>query len=235
MTKKRVQLVIFDCDGVLVDSEPLSTLAYQNIYRRHGVDVTLDIFRRCIGMKQTDILALLKSITGHALSPESIAELWPETQRLFHGQLRSTAGLSAFLDNLALGKCVASPSSLERIKFSLGLTGLIKYFPEHQIFSSSMVKRGKPAPDLFLFAADKMNLAPQHCVVIEDSPYGVEGAVAAGMTVIGFTGAGHTEDTHEPRLRDAGATFVCEDWDKVSAALSALKMKEAGVASGLAS
>lgn len=235
MTEKHIQLVIFDCDGVLVDSEPLSTLAYQNIYRRHGVDVTLDIFRRCIGMKQTDIIALLKSITGHALAPESIAELWPETQRLFAGQLQSTAGLGAFLDDLALRKCVASSSSLERIKFSLGLTGLIKYFPDDHIFSSSMVKRGKPAPDLFLFSADKMTLAPQHCVVIEDSPYGVEGAVAAGMTVIGFTGAGHTEDTHEPRLRDAGAMFVCDDWDKVGTAITALNLKEAGVASGLAS
>lgn len=217
--KNTGRLVIFDCDGVLVDSEPLSALAYQNIYRRHGVEVSMEVFRRCIGMKQTDILELLKTLTGFSLPPGSIAGLWPETRQIFSGQLQATTGLKAFLDGLGAEKCVASSSSLERIKFSLGLTGLSSYFPEHQIFSSSMVKRGKPAPDIFLHAAEKLNLAPAQCVVIEDSPYGVEGAVAAGMQVIGFTGGGHSEPTHGPRLRQAGAAFVCERWDLVEAIL----------------
>jgi HAD superfamily hydrolase (TIGR01509 family) len=220
--KNTIKLVIFDCDGVLVDSEPLSTLAYQNVYRRLGVEVSLDMFRRCIGMKQTDIIALLHSMTGVTMPPESIEELWPETRQLFVGQLQATAGLEAFLKVLGPEKCVASSSSIERINYSLGLTGISKYFPEAQIFSSSMVKRGKPAPDLFLHAAEKMRLAPEHCVVIEDSPYGVEGGIAAGMQVIGYTGGGHSEPTHEPRLRKAGAQNVCETWDQVQSVLQGL-------------
>jgi HAD superfamily hydrolase (TIGR01509 family) len=216
------KLVIFDCDGVLVDSEPLSTLAYQNIYHRHGVEVSLDVFRRCIGMKQTDILELLKSLTGFSLPPESIAELWPETRQLFVGQLQPTTGLKDFLDGLGIQKCVASSSSLERINYSLGLTGIIDYFSQAQIFSSSMVKRGKPAPDLFLHAAEKLGMVPEHCVVIEDSPYGVEGGIAAGMQVIGYTGGGHSEPTHEARLRKAGAQHVCETWIQVRSVLHGL-------------
>jgi HAD superfamily hydrolase (TIGR01509 family) len=138
---------------------------------------------------------------------------------LFDGRLTATEGLTSFLDGLSAEKCVASSSSLERIKFSLGVTGVIKYFPEADIFSSAMVKRGKPAPDLFLYAAEKMGLQPQHCVVIEDSPYGVEGGIAAGMRVIGYTGGGHSEPSHEPRLRKAGAHFVCEDWGQVNSVL----------------
>ncbi len=220
--KDTSRLIIFDCDGVLVDSEPLSTQAYQNIYGRHDVEVSLDVFRRCIGMKQTDILELLKTLTGFSLPPESIAELWPETRQLFVGQLQATSGLKDFLDGLAAEKCVASSSGLERINYCLGLTGLSGYFPENQIFSSSMVKRGKPAPDLFLHAAEKLNLAPKQCVVIEDSPYGVQGAIASGMQVIGYTGGGHSEPTHGPRLRQAGAPFVCESWDKVQTTLQGL-------------
>ncbi len=220
--KNKSRLVIFDCDGVLVDSEPLSALAYQNIYLRHGVEVSLEVFRRCIGMKQTDILELLKTLTGFSLPPESVAELWPETRQLFTGQLQATPGLKEFLDGLAWQKCVASSSGLERIKYCLGVTGLSGYFPEPRIFSSSMVKRGKPAPDLFLHAAAQLNLPPQQCVVIEDSPYGVEGAVAAGMEVIGYTGGGHSEPTHGPRLRQAGAPKVCETWDEIQAMLQRL-------------
>jgi HAD superfamily hydrolase (TIGR01509 family) len=186
-------------------------------------------------MKQADILQLLKSLTGFSLPPESVAELWTETRQLFTGQLQATAGLVSFLEQLTQERCVASSSGLERIKFSLGLTGLSKYFPEEQIFSSSMVKRGKPAPDLFLHAAEKLDLEPENCVVIEDSPYGVEGAVAAGMQVIGFTGAGHSEPTHEPRLRQAGASLVSDSWETIRATLPQLQMKGAGVASGLAS
>jgi HAD superfamily hydrolase (TIGR01509 family) len=222
LKENKIKLVIFDCDGVLVDSEPVSALAYQIVYRRHGVDLSLDMFRRCIGMKQTDILALLHSLTGVALPPESIAEIWPETRKLFEGQLRATDGLAGFLGSLAQEKCVASSSSLERINFCLGLTGLLKFFPGDQIFSSSMVKRGKPAPDLFLHAAEKLGLAPLHCVVIEDSPYGVEGGLAAGMQVIGYTGGSHSEPTHEPRLRKAGAQHVCETWDQVHSVLQGL-------------
>jgi len=219
---KTIKLVIFDCDGVLVDSEPLSGLAYQNIYHRHGINVGPEVFRPCIGMKQADILELLKSITGFALPPEDIDQLWPETRLLFEGRLQATDGLATFLDNLPAKKCVASSSSLERIKFSLGVTGIIKYFPEADIFSSSMVKRGKPAPDLFLYAAKTMDLEPQHCVVVEDSPYGVQGGIAAGMQVIGYTGGGHSEPSHEQRLRKAGAHFVCETWEQVNSVLQGL-------------
>jgi beta-phosphoglucomutase-like phosphatase (HAD superfamily) len=102
----------------------------------------------------------------------------------------------------------------------LEITGLAPFFGD-AIFSSSMVKRGKPAPDIFLHAAEKMGADPSHCVVIEDSPLGVEGAVAANMTAIGYTGGGHTYDGHGERLKSRGAVTACASWAAIRDELTA--------------
>ncbi|RVB54317.1 HAD family phosphatase, partial [Mesorhizobium sp. M7A.F.Ca.CA.002.03.2.1] len=120
---------------------------------------------------------------------------------------------------LAGDRCVASSSSVERINHSLAVTGLARFFGD-AIYSSSMVKNGKPAPDIFLFAADKIGANPVDCIVIEDSPFGIQGAIAAGMTAIGYTGGGHTYAEHAARLTAAGADFVCADWQEVSRQLA---------------
>ena len=113
---------------------------------------------------------------------------------------------------------MAASSGLDRIRLSLGLTGLAPFFGEH-VFSSSQVARGKPAPDLFLFAAASMGARPERCVVIEDSRFGVAGATAAGMRAIGFAGGSHIAPHHAQALAEAGAVYVARDWEAVAARL----------------
>ncbi|MGV3551632.1 HAD family hydrolase [Rhizobium sp.] len=209
------RLMIFDCDGVLVDSEPLAAIAYVRVYARHGLAITTDIIAQCVGMKQADIFARIEQLTGHAFPQDHADDIWAETRAVFTEQLQPVPGIADFLTRLDAPRCVASSSSVERILHSLTLTGLLGQFGD-AIFSSSMVSRGKPAPDLFLFAAEKMGFEPANCVVIEDSPFGVQGAVAAGMTVVGFTGGGHTTPQHGAQLRAAGAHRVLDSWKAVA-------------------
>lgn len=215
-------LIIFDCDGVLVDSEPLAAKAYERVYDKHGMPgVGADIIAQCIGMKQADIIARIRDLTGHQFPDHAQGDIWAETKLLFTEALTPTEGLVSFLERLTLPRCVASSSSLERIHHSLAVTRLAGFFGD-DIFSSSMVARGKPAPDIFLFAAEKMGVDPQRCVVIEDSPFGVEGAVAAGMTAIGYTGGSHSYDGHGQRLKDHGAATTCARWAEVGSYLGAI-------------
>ena len=213
--------IIFDCDGVLVDSEPLAALAYQQIYSASGFAIDASVMQDCIGLKQIDIIAKIGSITGHYLPTEQQAQIWPTTRKLFEEALKPTQGIKKFLSALKQSRCVASSSSLERISISLNLTGLIDLF-KPSIFSSSMVRNGKPAPDLFIFAAQQMRYSPQNCVVIEDSFLGVQGAVAAGMKAIGFVGGTHSNSQTAQRLLAHGAAAICSSWWEVSETLSRL-------------
>jgi len=201
----RPRPIIFDCDGVLVDSEPLAARAYERVYEKHGMPgVHGGIIAQCVGMKQSDIIVRIKELTGHQFPAAADGDIWAETKVLFTEELRPTPGIAAFLQTLEGDRCVASSSSVERINHSLAVTGLAHFFGE-AIYSSSMVKNGKPAPDIFLFAAEQMKSAPERCVVIEDSVPGVVGARAAGMTVLGFFGGSHCTSEHEAMLRTAGA------------------------------
>lgn len=212
------RLVIFDCDGVLVDSEPLAAEAYVRAYARHGLPIKASIVAEGVGLKQADIIRKIGDLTGHYLPDHATPDLWLETKALFTEELQPTPGLATFLETLSSARCVASSSSIERINHSLAVTGLADQFGE-AIFSSQMVKNGKPAPDLFILAAEKMGFAPDKCVVIEDSRFGVQGAVAAGMTAIGYTGGEHTWPEHGDTLSKAGAVAVHANWDEVSAEL----------------
>ncbi|QKD06171.1 HAD family hydrolase [Mesorhizobium loti] len=214
--------IIFDCDGVLVDSEPLAARAYERVYEKHGMPgVHGGIIAQCVGMKQSDIIARIKELTGHQFPASADEDIWAETKVLFSEELKPTPGIASFLETLAGDRCVASSSSVERINHSLAVTGLAHFFGD-AIYSSSMVKNGKPAPDIFLFAAARMGANPADCIVIEDSPFGIQGAVAAGMTAIGYTGGGHTYAEHAARLKAAGADFVCADWHEISRQLAGL-------------
>ncbi len=208
-------LVIFDCDGVLVDSEPLACRAFEQVYANHGMTLPEGTVAKGIGMKMADILALVRDLTGHSLPQGADQDIWPVTRQFFAEALEPTKGIAGFLQSLPQKRCVASSSHPERIAFSLDKVGISQYFGDN-VYSSTMVKRGKPAPDLFLFAADKMGVDPARCVVIEDSPFGVEGAVAAGMTAFGYTGGGHTYAGHAERLSERGAAQVFTDWDAIA-------------------
>jgi len=208
-------LIIFDCDGVLVDSEILSARGYKAVLGEIGVDLPAGVLESSIGLKQADIFARIAAVTGREIGPDAMARLWPRTRELFEAELRPTTGLATFLDRLDIARCVASSSHLERIRLSLKLTGLDRYFGD-AIFSTYQVARGKPAPDVFLHAANAMGVEPMRSVVIEDSLPGVQGAVAAGMTAVGFLGGQHIRPGHGVALLEAGAAFVTENWTSVA-------------------
>lgn len=211
------ELAIFDCDGVLVDSEPLSAAAHKAVYAKHGVDLPEGVMARCVGMKQKDITRLIAGEIGFALPDESIPHIWLEVQKLMQQGLEPTPGIVEFLGTHFQNRCVASSSAMERISLSLAITAIDRQFPAARLFSSAMVARGKPAPDLFLHAASHCLADPKNCAVFEDSPYGVQGAIAAGMTAFGYVGASHCGPNHAATLRDAGAEAVFSSWAEAAA------------------
>lgn len=205
----RLALVIFDCDGVLIDSELLACRAVAECLAEGGIDLTSDeILQRYTGISWVDMLADLT--VRHGPMRPDFAELYRARQRsLFKAELAASPGIDAVLDALRCKVCIASSGRPDRLRYALGLVGLYQHFAPN-IFSAVEVARGKPAPDLFLHAAARMGVAPASCIVIEDSLPGVAAAVAAGMPVIGFTGASHCRPGHAELLKRAGAVRVIE-------------------------
>lgn len=184
-------LVIFDCDGVLVDSEPLAIEVLCETLREHGIEVPLAAaYRDFLGRSLASVCAALRADYGLDITPDELAGMRHALYARYRADLAPMPGIGAALDRIETRICVASSSQPERIRLSLALTGLLERFAPH-IFSAAMVENGKPAPDLFLFAAREMGVAPGRCVVIEDSPAGIAAAKAAGMTVFAFTGGSH--------------------------------------------
>lgn len=181
-------LVIFDCDGVLVDSEPLSNRILAEHLTAVGLPVTPEeSVRDFMGRSLTAALAEVEQRLGRPLPAGFVAAYYEETFAAFARELEPVAGIHAALDRIALPSCVASSGPHEKIRHSLGLTGLLERF-DGRIFSAADVEHGKPAPDLFLHAAATMGAAPERCVVVEDAPAGVQAGRAAGMTVLGYAG-----------------------------------------------
>jgi HAD superfamily hydrolase (TIGR01509 family) len=204
-------VVIFDCNGVLVDSEPLATAILSQEFMRAGFPLTPDMIARYFtGRRPVDMFAEVEFATGRKLPVGFAAGAAESILRRFRSELRPTHHAAHALSWLRGPKCVASSSSLERIRVSLESTGLIRFF-EPNLFSANDVRNGKPAPDLLLHVADKMNVEAAACIVVEDSPVGVTAGVAAGMTVIGFAGASHAGSDTVDQLRAAGARDVITD------------------------
>lgn len=204
-------MVIFDCNGVLVDSEPLATAVVSQEFMRAGFALTPDIVARYFtGRRQSDMFAEVEIAAARKL-PDGFADIvTAATLRKFSAELRATAYAAHALSWLRGPKCVASSSSLDRIRLSLETTDLLRFF-EPNLFSAGDVPNGKPAPDLFLHVAGQMGVNPQDCLVVEDSPAGVSAAVAAGMSVIGFVGGSHATSKLGAHLRQAGARAVISD------------------------
>jgi HAD superfamily hydrolase (TIGR01509 family) len=200
-------LVIFDCDGVLIDSEMLSVRADIECLAEHGIALSADeIMERYTGISMAGMLSDLEARFGRKL-PEFADRHQDRLRLLFEQGLQPIPGIVEVLDSLGSPSCVASSGTPERIKHALSFVGLLDRFHPH-VFSAVEVRRGKPAPDLFLHAAVRMRVAPARCVVIEDSLPGVAAAVAAGMTAIGFTGGSHCRPAHDSRLLAQGAARV---------------------------
>jgi HAD superfamily hydrolase (TIGR01509 family) len=192
-----LKLVIWDCDGVLVDSEMIVNKIFVEQLRNYKVDLTIiECLQKFTGKNTRAIYDELSTIRGKAFSELETQGI----QNAIEDQLAKTVTPISGVDRLlkTLGKmkikvCVASSGQLPRIKKVLTKTGLIEAFTENSIFSSSMVNFGKPAPDLFLLAAKAMGIEPHSCLVVEDSPAGIQAAKSAEMKVVGFLGAEHTQ------------------------------------------
>ncbi|MEU6687533.1 HAD family hydrolase [Streptomyces sp. NPDC046832] len=187
----RHDLVIFDNDGVLVDSEPISNRLLAAYLTELGHPTSYEeSIRDYMGSAMHRIHELVLERSGQRL-PENFDDVFhARVFAAFEQDLVAVAGASQVLEKLAadgVPYCVASSGSHERIRVAHRATGLERWFDEERIFSSQDVGRGKPAPDLFLYAAERMGVAPERCVVVEDSPLGVRAALAAGMDVYGFT------------------------------------------------
>ncbi|MFE7276164.1 HAD family hydrolase [Streptomyces sp. NPDC057623] len=199
----RYDLVIFDNDGVLVDSEPISNRLLAGYLTELGYPTSYeDSIRDYMGSAMHRVHELVLERTGERL-PEGFDDVFHgRVFAAFERELKAVVGVVDVLEKLAGDRvpyCVASSGSHERIRVGHRATGLERFFDEGRIFSSEDVGRGKPAPDLFLYAAERMGVVPERCVVVEDSPLGVQAALAARMDVYGFTAM-------TPAGRLAGAT-----------------------------
>ncbi|MET3614295.1 HAD superfamily hydrolase (TIGR01509 family) [Rhizobium aquaticum] len=189
-------LVIFDCDGVLVDSEPIALSVLGEMLKDQQVTLTdEEIADRFLGRSLGAVAKIVEHEFAHRLPEDFPAMIRRRLFARYETELLPMPGIHTALQGLAergVATCVASSSLPERIEKSLAVTGLTQAFGS-KVFSASMVKAGKPAPDLFLHAARQCGFSPANCIVIEDSPAGIEAARAAGMRVLAFGGGGHAQ------------------------------------------
>jgi len=189
-----IDLIIFDCDGVLIDSEILSKRVLLNMLTEHGASVPDEYYySHFLGYNFEHVSAKVLTDFSLTITPEFRQEYRHALIDVFASELTPTLDLMGVLPLLRVNSCVATSSSPEKVKHSLGYTNLAHYF-DGRVFTSSEVKRGKPAPDLFLHAAAQMGVSHENCLVIEDSPAGIKGAQAANMQVIRYAGASHMQN-----------------------------------------
>ena len=201
-------MIIFDCDGVLVDSEILSCETDARLMREAGHQITTEeIIHRFIGRPKATIWAELAQERGQPWPDGLLQRANDVLHERLKTELRPVDGIAEALTQLDLPCAVASSSGVTKLKLSLDVCGLSEFFGKH-IYSAEQVARGKPAPDVFLLAASQLGADPADCLVIEDSAAGVTAAKRAGMQALGFTGGGHTWPGHAQRLHDAGAVDI---------------------------
>src|SRR5215471_19826884 len=201
-------LVIFDCDGVLIDSEVIFGRVLGECLIAADFPVSIDeAIALGLGKNNVTLAAEIEARFGRPLPEGFFDGMRARVDLVFARELRPIAGIEELLAALPAARCVASNSRLERVRQALSLTRLLPLFEPH-VFSASQVARGKPAPDLLLFAASQFDVLPQDCVVVEDSTPGVEAAVAAGMPVVEFCGGSHCPGDHADRLLAAGCSQV---------------------------
>ena len=216
----KFEAILFDCDGVLVDSEKI----YVDVEREHlaRVDLHYDVdeyMDRFQGLGADDFWAALdkdhRALGRGPLPASFLADLDAATTERIDRELAEISGIKQLLEAHEGPRAVASSSRLHRLIHKLQHTGLYSFFEPH-IYSGEQVENGKPAPDLFLFAAEKLAVDPARTLVIEDSANGVKAGLAAGMTVWGFVGGGHSHQGHEDQLQSAGAHRVVASHDNLA-------------------
>lgn len=217
-------LVLFDCDGVLVDSEIISSRVDSERLAAIGYDISVqEMSHRFAGLTWDRISKLIEADLGHSLPENFHAETNAELDKRLAKDLKIIPGVQEMLDKLDYPRCICSNSSPERLKLSLTKTKLYDRFRPY-IFSAVAVRNNqpKPSPDVFLHGAEEFGVDPRDCVVVEDSTHGIHGARAAGMRVIGFTGGSHTWPGHADALTAAGAVTVINRMADLPAMIDAL-------------
>ena len=217
------RLLIFDCDGVLVDSEILEHSVDAEMLAVHGYHrTTEELLGRFVGISRKDMYATVFGELGRPV-PGDLLDMRERTVwTRCASDLRVVAGVETALGVLsALPKCVASSSTPDKLRMKLEITGLAPWFAPN-IFSTALVRRGKPAPDIYLYAAKTVGVPPERCTVIEDSPHGIAGARAAGMRAIGFAGGAHTTASLRAQLVNDGADAVAGSMDELASMLLAV-------------
>lgn len=208
--------IIFDFDGVIADSEAIANAVLAETVSDLGHPTTMDqSLSRYAGKRWADVMAEIEKATGKTLHAGFSEDLKLASFERFRTDLREVSGARDFIRRFAhLPRCIASSSSIDRLELCISLLKLEAEFGHH-VYSDDMVARGKPHPDIFLLAAEKLGVDPSDCLVIEDSAGGIRGAVAAGMTAIGLCAASHIRDGHGLKLREAGAVHLAESWAEV--------------------
>lgn len=199
------QLIIFDCDGVLVDSEPISNRVLAQMLTETGLPMGLDeCYEHFMGRSMRDCMDILATRFAHPVTEEFVRELRRRTLSALEAEVKPINGIETVLESLSVPVCVASSGQLVKMRTTLGRTGLLRHFGD-RLFSAAGLGRGKPHPDIFLHAAATMGVEPGACAVVEDTPTGVQAGVAAGMTVFGYAAL-----IDAARLAAAGAhVFTC--------------------------
>jgi HAD superfamily hydrolase (TIGR01509 family) len=215
-------VIIFDCNGVLVDSEQIAASVAAEEFTRIGIPLTAALISRFfLGRRPADMFAMVEEASGRKLPATFASAVAGATLQRIRAELRSMPHAAYALTWLRGPKCVASSSSPDRIRASLDMTGLSRFF--EFTFSASSVAAGKPAPDLFLHAAERMGVRPRECIVVEDSPAGVTAATAAGMTAIGFVGGSHSGGDLGEQLIASGAHSVVADLRHLKGTVAAIR------------
>ena len=221
-------LIIFDCDGVLVDSEVISCRAHAATLTRHGYPITEDqVFDRFLGRSMRQATLEVEAELGRSLPDDFHTQVYADDIPVVcDDRCKPRPHIVETLAAITLPTCVASSGPPEKISASLNRVGLYDRFAPH-IFSAVQVKHGKPAPDLFLFAAEQMKVSPARCLVIEDSVPGIAAALAAGMTVLGYHGGSHCRPGHADTLHAAGAAVTFDDMRELAGMIADLALNAA--------
>lgn len=217
-------LVIFDCDGTLVDSEIIAGQVDTALLAEAGVQISVEEFNeRYAGLTFAEAVLRVESDYKVPLQASIIDRSKAILDKRLAAEVLPVPGALAAVAAIGTARCVCSNSTDERLALMLGRTGLLPLFGD-RVYSARSLPSGKPkpAPDIFLHAADKLGAEPRRCFVLEDSVYGITAAKRAGMRVIGFTGGAHSWTGHADALTEAGAETVIRRWTDLSPVLAAL-------------
>jgi HAD superfamily hydrolase (TIGR01509 family) len=227
------EAVIFDCDGVLINSEAIHIDVCTEVFAEHGLHLTRDeLIETFLGQATETFQGILRRLCDERNIPPLPANIFDLCHQKFkescEDKLSATPGVHGALCKLFHKRAIATNSKSEEATKKLTHTGLRAHFHPH-IYTRDMVNKGKPAPDIYLHAANALGALPENCIVIEDSELGVTAAVAAGMTVIGYTGGGHCPEGHDQKLRQAGAAEIITHMSQLQDTITQMEARKRAI------